>query len=61
MKNLEIHFHRVKMLMELYGKKRIQKKLPNVLSFQQLLHIYSKGTACVNRYIVPKLQIYFQN
>jgi len=43
----------MKMLMEQYGKKRIQKKLPKVLSFQQLLHIYSKGTACVNRYIVP--------
>ena len=40
--------------MEQYGKKGIQKKLPKVLSFQQLLHIYSKGTACVNKYIVPK-------
>ena len=41
------------MLMEQYGKKRIQKKLPKVLSFQQLLHIYSKGATCVNKYIVP--------
>ena len=39
--------------MEQYGKKRIQKKLPKVLSFQQLLHIYSKGATCVNKYIIP--------
>ncbi len=37
------------------GKKWIQKKLPKVLSFQQLLHIYSKGTTCVNKYIVPNI------
>ena len=40
--------------MEHDSKKWIQKKLPKVLFFQQLLHIYSKGTACVNKYIVPK-------
>ena len=40
--------------MEQYGKKRIQKKLPKVLSFQQLLYIYSKGATCVNKYIIPK-------
>ena len=39
--------------MKQYSKKWIQKKLPKVLFFQQLLHIYSKGTACVNKYIVP--------
>jgi len=27
--------------------------LPKVLSFQQLLHIYSKGATCANKYIVP--------
>ena len=45
--------------MEQYDKKQIQKKLPKVLSFQQLLHIYSKGTACVNRYIVPYFNYIF--
>ena len=39
--------------MEQRSKKQIQKKLPKVLSFQQLLYIYSVGTFCVNRYIVP--------
>ena len=46
--------------MEQYGKKRIQKKLQDFYVSCNFLYIYSKGTTCVNKYIVP-FNIYVYN
>ena len=52
MKNLKIHFHCVKMLTELYGKKWIQKNLQDFYSSCRFVYIYSKWDVTANRYIV---------
>ena len=53
MKNLKIHFHCVKMLTELYGKKWIQKNLQDFNLSCRFVYIYSKWDVTANRYIVP--------
>jgi hypothetical protein len=39
-------------------KNEYKKSCRRFLSFQQLLYIYSVGTFCVNRYIVPLKNYY---
>lgn len=43
MKNLEIHFHFVKMLMEQYGKKQIQKSCRRFYPFSNFCIFIQKG------------------
>jgi hypothetical protein len=54
MKNLKIHFHKVKMLTKLYGKKWIQKNLQDFNLSCRFVYIYSKWDVTANRFIIPK-------
>ena len=51
----EAQFHTYKFLKLISFKNCIffEKKICKNNKFLQIMHIYSKGTPCVNRYIVP--------